>query len=69
MNLKELDELGLPAQLIIEASAQSISLTVQKPAPSRLPIVGVKLDEEELEFVKRRTRRVTIPVIGPCKVG
>ena len=45
MNLRDLDELGLLAQLIIEASAQSISLTAQKPAPSRWPIVGVKSDE------------------------
>ena len=45
MNLKYLDELSLQAQLIIEASAQSISLTAQKPAPSRWPTVGVELDE------------------------
>ena len=45
MNLKDLDELSLPAQLIIEASAQSTSLTTQKPAPSRWPTVGVESDE------------------------
>ena len=45
MNLKELDELGLPAQLIIKTSAQSISLAAQKPAPSRWPMVGVESDE------------------------
>ena len=53
MNLKDLDELGLPAQFIIEASAQSIPLTAQKPAPLRWPIVGVESDERVAQICEK----------------